>query len=684
MRRKNILIMLLFIMLSLLLPNNVNASDQHYLDRVEVHINGKTTTYTNEGKQDTYKIKLSNVDYNYGYGAFKNNKNVILDDNEKDIVKATDYKEENNKLDIYAYYVVNFGGIPIESIEYQCTDGFEVVENGYSVSNNGTNTYVITNFSGQEIKLHIKNNNKISAKTYATEIKEITYYNEENGELQNDSISNSEVKLKLSRNLDSRIISGNVWDDSKKNSDGTYTFANGRKDDNEQTIKGIKVQLIEIKDNTYYVWNETTTDENGEYFFNNILPGDYIIRFIYGNGKSDIVKKYNGYDYKSTTNTAYQEKEYKPEYYADTGSVARDNEARRLELIALTAAIDSLNGSELKEKSNVSKYYMYADTPKIEVVETKEISNINFGLEERPRSSIELEKHVTALNITANDGTTIIDTKAKIEDGKIRLEDGKVINGTLEPTLATRDKIGKWIVKTDVEEIIQGARLYLEYTYTVKNTGETDYISKNLADEYKENASKDHIGSYTKYLKDKAKELRDNLYNGDLGIYLGSTYYTGDSNATDVTTVQINVGKIEDYIDKNLKFVDVTSSDFKTKKAEDISGYNANITAILESREEVGLLSLEEGKSIKSKKILLDSNGLLSSTGNLTFISYIAQISSTCTSPNGRRYYEVIGDTEKAEVSGNTKTIKNENYLYKDKKLDVEKDSASAETIEIK
>ena len=56
-----------------------------------------------------------------------------------------------------------------------------------------------------------------------------------------------------------------------------------------------------------YTGTEYTSDASGDgtYQFKEFIPGNYIIRFIYGDGSTyDIipnVKKYNGQDYKSTT-----------------------------------------------------------------------------------------------------------------------------------------------------------------------------------------------------------------------------------------------------------------------------------------------------------------------------------------------------------------------------------------------
>lgn len=739
MNKKHILIILIFICLSLLLSTNIKAANisMHDLSYVEATINNKDTIYTYGKNANKYEMKLCNIDFKYGTNGYTGD-NSFVKDSKEEFTKVTEYNEENNKLVIKLLYQVKITNnssnkLVVDFIKYTCDENInKVIIDGTVVSGTGTGmkTYkktCNTSISAESSKifnvvLQMDANNGIKRQTYKTNVMaEVTEIPEdEEEESTTYQINGNEIEFRLAQSPDTRNISGNVWDDSSKDENGVYKFADGVKNDDEEAIEGIRVQLIEVKDDSYYIWQEVRTDENGEYYFNNILPGDYIVRFIYGNGISEIIRKYNGYDYKSTTDLNYSEDNIQEnnrwynEYYneIENASVARDNEARRLDVTAETASIDSYKGNILKGKSNIQTYYMYADTHKINIgvgmtadvaesnsnslfIDTSQglfnFENVNFGLEERPKSYIELEKHITALNVTTNAGTTIIDAKMENADssGNINFNSSSIING-LNAILSTREKMGNWTLTTDIEEIIQGAKLYLEYTYSVKNIGETDYISKTLEEEFEKNASKDKIEEYSKYLKSKAKEIRGDLYSTKWGIYLGSTYYTGIDTADDVTKIKINVGKIEDYIDNSLKFVEVNSSDFKVLKTisnSETGGYSKsgtgkdiNINAVVQSKDEVGLLLPED---IHTKTILLDSNGLLSSTGNLEFISYVAQISTACTSPNGRRYYKTEGEEEKTEIPGNTKIILENDYLNGKKALQAEKDSASAEIVKI-
>ena len=192
-----------------------------------------------------------------------------------------------------------------------------------------------------------------------------------------------EVKIKY----EERSIQGTVWDDTSVNSDedGQYNSAA-----NETPINDVIVQLIEIKNlgtetspkYCEYIWQQTTSggdivevtdkngydflqynvdNEDGQYQFREFIPGNYIVRFIYGDGRvydmnaNTTTYTYNGQDYKSTIedqelyNLPWYDEE---KYTAGTASVARDNEARRLEVMSYSTLIDGGLASALDVFAN--------------------------------------------------------------------------------------------------------------------------------------------------------------------------------------------------------------------------------------------------------------------------------------------------------------------------------------------
>lgn len=267
-----------------------------------------------------------------------------------------------------------------------------------------------------------------------------------------------------------RLIDGLVWEDVKVNDKGVYfknnpakiiyetmqvvsdgLYHNTRKQanspeldkDNDKTIDGMDVELIEIisdGDNVYEdraeIYDEngnkisnlaTTTNNVGEYKLDTYIPGNYVVRFKYGNNDATVNAGYNGQDYKSTTYQVnigensyyaqnydgYNEEEYtyvgnlwhdllsedvngtvggksyckeknnfgskcsvNDENCTDHISDARDDEVRRLEVTAYSRTINNKNAEILNGQKNkdelikdelIKQTNMFADTAKLQV-----------------------------------------------------------------------------------------------------------------------------------------------------------------------------------------------------------------------------------------------------------------------------------------------------------------------------
>lgn len=516
-------------------------------------------------------------------------------------------------------------------------------EGGTVIKDQNSNKLIVTPNNGdvsstndyrQEIYLTFKvnkNDNAVILGQYSN-LAEITKYSTtEGGLIDNDSAPGNAVPgnkdtyendtatapgLDIKLKNESRTITGTVWDDGKK------TEANGKLESGESGVNDVIVQLIEVKrinDKYYeYIWQETrsgsnsvkTTAKNGyegesytnsvqensaNYEFKNFIPGNYIIRFIYGDGTSEDVKTYNGQDYQSTIDKKYNESWYNTADYIDEkSSVARDNEARRLEVMAYSSVIDGTIGTALEEKTTLDKTWMAAETSRINIPVDADnkitiadnttvedgnnqtaivFSNMNFGLAKRPETKLVLEKHITALKITPS-GTGV----QPIVDAKIDIN--KILEGTMETqgltdglsTIeSTRGERGWWKVETDIEELAQGATLEVEYTYVIKDESEEDYLSSTLVNAYSNNIGKDDKNDklennadekddYSNYLlntKTSTKALmRLGNYayseNNQIGESLGEFYYTGIEGIKD-SAVTSRAEQLEEAINEKLK-----------------------------------------------------------------------------------------------------------------------------------
>ncbi len=190
---------------------------------------------------------------------------------------------------------------------------------------------------------------------------------------EDDSDKAPNIRIILYRDdEENRVIQGTIWEDDRNVNDnsinrGTTATGDGIRDEDETKINGVTVQLVEIMDNgTEFVWREFgdhsqnytqpietigkgtgsgtqaeetpiinvanlvenyrfTGDYTGQYVFKSFMPGNYVVRYIYGDTVRTVLvndtseseeaknvssvygeqglnaKSYNGHDYKSTT-----------------------------------------------------------------------------------------------------------------------------------------------------------------------------------------------------------------------------------------------------------------------------------------------------------------------------------------------------------------------------------------------
>lgn len=561
---------------------------------------------------------------------------------------------------------------------------------------------------------------------------------------EDDTDTANGIVITFKKNAE-RSISGKVFEDSDKNS-----TQNGE----EQAINDVIVQLIELveidgKQQYEYIWQETvagsntvkTTDRNGypgkiyeykksddenpsgkmveqeingeagyciyvdetnsdgQYKFVNIIPGNYIVRFIYGDGSTYDIRentlKYNGEDYKST----YVDYNYNAEWYNDTSlngdnSKAVDNEARRLKVMSYAVDVDGTKGAELallskpigtnnnKLKDVLDNTWMCAETLKIKVPVDPSVlvnengekeeklsitenstsvkkadsqykvtfDNVNLGLMERPKTKLVLEKHITGLtvkpvasgvNLIANATADINKILDQGEGDQIQLEGQR---DGLSATKSGRTNRGLWYLQTDTTELAQGADAYITYTYVIKNEGEQDYLSASLIEKYRE----DKDGSYKAYLETLEGIVKEQIKSKGFtkGEYLSGSYYRKNDNAFTPTLVQASVEKLQEALNPKVKFVNSTTDFSKTDRNSNIkyAYYDTNgnmqendssINEIITSTKGTGKMELN-GRDT-SKKLVV-SVGLSASEieNGGVYDSYIAQVTHY-TNAAGRR-----------------------------------------------
>ena len=100
------------------------------------------------------------------------------------------------------------------------------------------------------------------------------------------------------------------------------------------------------------------------------------------------------------------------------------------------------------------------------------LNSIDFGIIERARQILELDKDITGVKITLANGNTVVD--AKLVDGVLQGQPQYVI--VTPPSAANNGQIR---VEID-QEIVQGATLDIQYNLKVTNTSELDYQTQEF------------------------------------------------------------------------------------------------------------------------------------------------------------------------------------------------------------
>lgn len=299
--------------------------------------------------------------------------------------------------------------------------------------------------------------------------------------------------LELKLDETPRVVSGIVWDDSDKD---------GLREDAEAKVNGVTVQLIEVKDvngkTQEFIWKEMQTGinkvsyvgfagginrdidtsksmERGEYYLEDFIPGDYMIRFRYGDDIQTVKVElnngisYNGHDYQATKANAGSD---------DTrDSDANDNEQRRAQVKEYAKLVNNAKGNilaspyanpvdEEKLKELVDYTYMNADTDKFAVeIKTESVHNLDLGLTKTIENRITLEKEITHITVTLNNGTPYLDTDVPVQENVSNL-------------FVAGNRL--WVQMDN--ELINGATLKVTYKLTVKNQGQDTVSAVKLID----------------------------------------------------------------------------------------------------------------------------------------------------------------------------------------------------------
>lgn len=318
-----------------------------------------------------------------------------------------------------------------------------------------------------------------------------------------------------------RTISGYVFEDytdselntnAERKGDGKYDASK------DGYVGNVKVELIKISDNkaeedkVAYIYPKavsssnlnaekaeytTTDDGKGYYEFIGVIPGKYYIKYTYGDGS--VIYKKTGekvdvttQDYKSTLITsetikkAYGDTKFdvssNPRWYQSSNikgySSAVDDYATRKSINQALSTITYGVKSQYERAGGEFDNYkiMTARTPDMNVAienedgestekdqkRTRLYDNINFGIVERPRKSIEVTKEINYIKLTLANGQVLVEGDPRKDE----------IRYLIYP------QGGSLKIEVD-SEIIEGATLEVTYGINILNKSEIDYDTES-------------------------------------------------------------------------------------------------------------------------------------------------------------------------------------------------------------
>ena len=285
---------------------------------------------------------------------------------------------------------------------------------------------------------------------------------------------------------DAREMTGKVFEDepiAEEGQDasgimtGKVRQGSGIYEDGETGIAGVEVTLTE-NTGSGKVYT-ATTDENGDFYINGYIPGDYTLTYTWGD------QTYTVQNYKGTIYNQERDQNNKEWYKQDVDTRYTD----ALDDYELRQQIDAeLTHIENSTQTTIDK--MNSTTPTMGIgVEyentttastgdryTYQIRNIDFGIIERAKQDISLTKKVRTLKITLANGQEVSNIRIE-DDGSMT---GESSNTTYMPPSDTIQP-GNGFVRVELDnEMIQGATLEVGYEFIATNNSELDYLSENF------------------------------------------------------------------------------------------------------------------------------------------------------------------------------------------------------------
>ena len=589
--------------------NDLNSIEEKILNVVEG--NSKEISLTGEEKMVPTVNPINGKDYNILEISLGDNAKKITTGENQYLYLTFKVNEENK------YVKLGPKTNKAEIVEYKSYYKKGTKLPYYNYNNDKLTTYEVQNdttLAGRVDRNSIPNNMNIS-----------------DGPKENDENEAPVLDVICEGN---RRISGSVWEDARNNKvddsvigDGTFNDKDDKKIDIVK--EGITIELYRAEsEGTFKKLEDKPSIEGNRYTFNNVVAGDYIVKFTYGDG----TVKYNGQDYKSTIFDDYGKTEHD---IHKNGNISRAGDVGD-EREKLNNSSKTMKNAKAKSLAENKDCLMAAETKKIvaeiefgrqvttENSKTKSnpgylISGVNLGLVERPKAQLELNKTVSNVKVTLADGSILFDASKGVTVDNVVWKSNTAYNidsnkkneiYDKKPTIRSNDR-GLIQLSMD-QEIMHGASIQITYKLTVKNVGEVDYEGKEF-------------------------------------------YYTGKNHGNTVTTTP---NTVVDYVSNNLQFNGKNNPGWEVVKLdklykEENSADNYIDQDVKNKAQKINTIvktnalntALEPGKSVDTTLVLTQVITPENKNDNLTY-SNIAEIVEVSNTVGRRMAFSIVGNQD--------------------------------------
>lgn len=208
------------------------------------------------------------------------------------------------------------------------------------------------------------------------------------------------------------------------------------------------------------------------------------------------------------------------------------------------------------------------------------LQNVDFGIVERPRQVLQLDKEIERIKVTLANGTVLMDAEVEVgNNGKLKFK-----NPVKNTVCIPESEQAKAQIKMEIDnEIIQGAKLEITYALKVTNISELDYVD----DKYEYYYYGEETGNFVQLRANKIIDYLDN------NIAVSSDNQTGQVVEQQKKNTLVEQGLYEKMSDK-LK---------ETKKVLLVKDFTTDLKPKEEETKKVVLSKLLSNISIEDEMV---------------------------------------------------------------------------------